>query len=260
MEKKRIPIILLAALLIIGLAACTRPASRAPSELATPTPAGGGFPLPGTSDVMGQLEVFATQTAIALQGGAPPATQAPVLETPSEGTPAGGETTGGETPAAQTTPPAESVPPTEAPAVDTAAAPVQEATTPPQPAAPTNTMVPIPTATPGIPARYTLKGGEFPFCIARRFNVDPGELLNLNGLGANSPTSPGTVLQIPQSGNPFPGQRALKDHPTTYTVQAGDTVNSIACQYGDVDPDNIILANGLSGSGNINAGQTLQIP
>jgi LysM repeat protein len=79
-------------------------------------------------------------------------------------------------------------------------------------------------------------------------------------LGANSATSPGTTLQIPQSGNPFPGERALKAHPATYTVQAGDTVYSIACQYGDVDPNNIILANGLNGSGDITAGQTLQIP
>jgi LysM repeat protein len=118
----------------------------------------------------------------------------------------------------------------------------------------------VPTATPGLPSSYTLRAGEFPYCIARRFNVDPGELLRQNGLGANTATSAGLTLQIPQSGNPFPGERSLKAHPTTYTVRAGDTVNSIACQFGDVDPDSIAIANSLGDNRRVEAGQTLQIP
>ena len=39
-----------------------------------------------------------------------------------------------------------------------------------------------PTATPGLPASYTIQKGEFPFCIARRFNVNPNEMLQITGL------------------------------------------------------------------------------
>jgi LysM repeat protein len=178
---------------------------------------------------MGQLEGFATQTAMALSGTAPAAVQI-TPEVPGEA-------------ATPTTGPAEA--PTAEPEVVTA---------------PTNTPVPLPSATPGIPKNYTLKGGEFPFCIARRFDVDPGELLNLNGLGANSPSYAGMTLKIPQTGNTFPGNRALRSHPTTYTVASGDTLNSIACRFGDVDPAMIALANGIGENKRLSAGDELQIP
>ena len=56
-----------------------------------------------------------------------------------------------------------------------------------------------------INTTYTLQAGEYPYCIARRFNVNPAELLNLNGLTSSSHVTPGRVLQIPQTGHPFPG-------------------------------------------------------
>ena len=65
---------------------------------------------------------------------------------------------------------------------------------------------------------YTLQTGEFPFCIARRYNVDPGEMLALSGLSDGVLYAPGTLLRIPQNGNPFPGSRVLHNHPDTYTV------------------------------------------
>jgi LysM repeat protein len=110
------------------------------------------------------------------------------------------------------------------------------------------------------PATYTLQKGEFPFCIARRFNVNQAELLALNGMTLNSKPLVGTTLKIPQTGNPFVTNRSLRDHPTTYTVASGDTIYTIACKYGDVGPDMIALANNLEAPYNLTTGQTLNIP
>lgn len=130
------------------------------------------------------------------------------------------------------------------------------------PGAPEPTAAPITyvTATPGgPPATYTLEPGEFPFCIARRFDVNQNELLSINGLTINSLVSPGQELKIPQTGNPFDGARSLHEHPAYYKIQAGDTLNSIACYFGDVSPDMIALQNGLS-SNVLPAGEVLTIP
>jgi LysM repeat protein len=118
----------------------------------------------------------------------------------------------------------------------------------------------IPTATPGLPASYTLEKGEFPYCIARRFNINPSDLLRANNLTANSTTYPGMKLKIPQNAGGFPGNRALHKHPTTYTVRPGDTIYTIACYFGDVDPNSIVLANDLKEPYTLTAGQSLQIP
>lgn len=120
-----------------------------------------------------------------------------------------------------------------------------------------------PIATPVItrPATYTLQRGEWPICIARRYNLDLNSFFAANGLNMNSKPAVGTVLIIPQTGtwsNAW-GPRALRSHPDKYTVQAGDTIYTIACRYGDVHPDSIIAVNKLS-DGNIQVGQVLQIP
>jgi len=130
------------------------------------------------------------------------------------------------------------------------------------PGAPEPTAAPITyvTATPGgPPSSYTLEQGEYPFCIARRFDVNAAELLTLNGLTANSFFYAGQVLKIPQTGNPFDGTRSLKEHPTYYKIQAGDTLNSIACSFGDVSPDMIALQNGLTSTA-LPVGEVLIIP
>lgn len=114
----------------------------------------------------------------------------------------------------------------------------------------------------GRPASYILQAGEWPICIARRFDVDMSTLLAINGLNLDSKPGSGTTLAIPQSGNwsAAHGARALRAHPTDYTVVAGDTLNIIACRFGDVSPEAIMAANGLSDAGAISPGQTLQIP
>jgi LysM repeat protein len=116
-------------------------------------------------------------------------------------------------------------------------------------------------ATPGgPPASYTLAKGEYPFCIARRFNVDINELLSINGLTTSSLTYAGQVLKIPQTGHTFVGERALKPHPDYYKIQPNDTLNTIACSYGDVSPDMIALQNGLTSYTGLPDGEVLTIP
>jgi LysM repeat protein len=123
----------------------------------------------------------------------------------------------------------------------------------------TTPVIVVPTVTPGRPATYTLQSGEFPYCIARRFNVDPDNLLALNGLNEGQILQPDLVLRIPQTGS-FPGTRALHSHPTTYTVAVDDTIYSIACYFGDLDPTSIAAANGLSLSSPLTTGRVLNIP
>jgi LysM repeat protein len=241
MERKRLFLFTLTAMLTLVLAsACVRPASTPPSSVASPTTAG-EFPVPGaTDDVMGQLEQAATQTLMAMQGTPQVQPTNPVVV----GTPSGQETqaAGQPTPEAPTT------------------APEAQPTAAPQVAAATATPIPVPSATPGKPSSWTLQTGEFPYCLARRFDVSPDQLLRLNGLSANSYYYAGMTFKIPQSGSDFPGNRTLKSHPTNYTVSSGDNIYSIACQYGDADPYAIAAANGLVSPYNLNVGQNLYIP
>jgi LysM repeat protein len=120
----------------------------------------------------------------------------------------------------------------------------------------------LPTSAPvgSRPATYTLQRGEFPYCIARRFDVDPDALLSLNGLSSGNIYYPNLTLKIPQSGN-FPGTRALRNHPATYTVPSStDTIYGIACLFGDVDPAAIAQANNIAVGATLTAGQQLSIP
>ena len=217
-----ITIIILAALL---LSACERPATKSP--LTTKTD-GDEIPFPASTQSEIIADILAgTQTAQAL--------------TPASAT---------EAPAAQATavptekPPAESTQPTAA--APTPAPPEEEEPTVWEP-------------TPGRPATYIIKEDEFPFCIARRFNVSPADLLSINGLSMDSYVVPGFTLTIPQSGE-FGEGSARQPHPTDYTVQAGDTIGKIACYFGDVDPNGIYALNGLSEGAVLQPGQVLHIP
>ena len=129
-----------------------------------------------------------------------------------------------------------------------------------QPLIPADTPTPLPVE--GLPATtYTLQRGEYPYCIARRFNVDPNELLTLNGLANGQAFFTGTVLNMPQSGRPFPGNRTLWRHPTTYIVSAsGETIYTIACAFGDLDPLLIVQTNDISTDSVLLVGQKLNIP
>jgi len=121
-------------------------------------------------------------------------------------------------------------------------------------------VLPVPTVTPGLPKTYTVRAGEFVYCIARRFDVDPYQLSRASGLPSPSLVHSGTKLTIPQDGDPFPGKRTLKAHPTWHVVKKGETIYSIACEYGDVYPYAIAYANGLSEPYKLNVGDEIYVP
>lgn len=212
-------------LIVLGtlLSACNRPASEAPA--ATPTE---GFPFPLSTQGVSQ---FATQTAAAKQ-------PAVITATPKPGT--------NPTQPAKTVSPATAVPGT--PEVQPTDQPVQK---------PTEKPAVIPTLT--RPEKYTIQQGEFPYCIARRFDLNIADLMSLNGLSIDARPAVGTTLKIPQTGA-WSGERALASHPTSYTVLANDSIGSIACKFGDVSPEAILAANGMKNASEIQAGQKLQIP
>jgi LysM repeat protein len=226
MSKKGLLVIMVAMALILALSACQKSASNAP--VTSPTAAGNlPFPTPIPDDALKNI-LSGTQTAVAM-------TTKPA----------------GETPAA--------VVPTKAPA---AAIPQPAATQTPLPVLPTATKpaVVVPTATPGHPSSYTLQKGEFPFCIARRYNLSIASLLSLNGLTADSKPAVGAVLKLPADTGWDTGSRALIAHPASYTVKDADTIYTIACAYGDVDPNMLLAANSLKSSDALTTGETLQIP
>ncbi|MBN2499792.1 MAG: LysM peptidoglycan-binding domain-containing protein [Anaerolineales bacterium] len=143
-----------------------------------------------------------------------------------------------------------------------------EAETTPEPTAVVVTNTPEPTVESTavevdeieVPGSYTLHKGEHPFCIARRFDVNAVTLLNYNGLGLNGVFPAGLELRIPSDAPPFAGDRSLLNHPTTYRVQAGDTLYSVACEFGDVSPEQIAQANGKGINWTLPAGENIQIP
>lgn len=224
------------------VSACERSISEAPVETATPIPTG-LFVSPNApiENPMEMIEQFAKQTeaaqTAAAGGGIPTTTGTPATVDPAGLT-------------ATVTPTA-----TLNAGTPTNANPVAVTTSAP----PVGTPIP-----PGArPPSYTLQKGEWPWCIARRFDVDPYAMLQASGLtiSQGESLSTGTQLIIPAGAGGFPGPRNLKPHPASYTVASGDeTVGSIACGFGDVDPNAIISANNLGSSPKLTVGQVLQIP
>ena len=222
-------------LVSLTLSACNKPYSQAVAATFTPVPQSNLFASPQPTDMV-VVQAFATGSAIAqltTSPGAPAASTATLAP--------------GVTPLAVTA--------TNTPAV--VVNPTSTATLAVVPNGPTATTIPAGAK----PASYTLQNGEFVYCIARRFNVDPDETLALNGITDSQTIYAGLVIKIPQSGNPFPGSRMLRNHPATYTVSTSDeTVYSVACAFGDVDPALIAQKNGISVGAALTAGQTLSIP
>ncbi len=134
-------------------------------------------------------------------------------------------------------------------------------TVPTSTTAATATNTAAPTSAPGsAPISYTLHLGEWPYCLARRFDVDPDALISANGFTDASELSVGAVLKIPTDAAPFGGQRSLRSHPTSYTASGLDTFYSIACEFGDLYPESLAEANGKSVDYTPTAGELLQIP
>jgi LysM repeat protein len=218
--------------------ACNQPYSTPPSVTSTPINSNSLFQTPlGQATSMNDVQNLATASAMALTATPSPITNQGIV--------------------GSVTPTTIIQLPTGAVTTPTATMALSAGVT----SLPGTTSQPAATSVPGSrPATYSLQAGEFPFCIARRFNVDPDQLLALSGLVDGVIYPPGTRLTIPQSGS-FPGDRMLQNHPTTYTVvSSAETIYSIACKFGDVYPDSIASSNGLSAGAVLSAGQQLSIP
>jgi LysM repeat protein len=111
-----------------------------------------------------------------------------------------------------------------------------------------------------VPDSYTLHQGEFPYCLARRFDILPDDLLDYNGIESGTIFYPGLTIVIPPNARAYIGNRALQYHPANYTVVYGDTLYSIACLYGDVDPRAIADVNDIDINQTLTPGTILQIP
>jgi LysM repeat protein len=242
--------VLASTLMLISIiaTACNQPYSQQSSVTSTPIDPNSLFATPiGQTPSMGDVELFGTGTALALSG-----------------TPAGIATqTEGAPLVVGTQDLAVTVTPTPLVSTNATATLAISGTNISGTVIPGAASGPLPTSLPvGVrPTEYTLKPGEFPFCIARRFDVSPEELLRINGLSSGEIFYANRTLRIPQSGS-FPGNRALNSHTPgmTYTVRSSnETIYSVACHFGDVDPGAIASANNLQGT-SLTINQTLTIP
>jgi LysM repeat protein len=218
-------------LIAVVLSACKTPYSTAPAVTNTPIGTNSLFETPLTPDItMSDVANFGTSTALASSG----TPQAIATQTLSVGTQE-----------------------LSASATSTVMGTVNPALTS------TTATLALPTSAPvgTRPSEWTLHKGEFPYCIARRFDVDPEALLSLNGLASGNIFYPNRTLKIPQSGS-FPGTRALRPHPVSYTVaSSSETVYSIACLFGDVRPEDIAQKSNLASADvALTSGQQLSIP
>jgi hypothetical protein len=238
----------------ILMTACQQSYSQAPAATPTLLPAALFVsPLPTGLDPMQMVADFGTQTAVAMTAEANATSGTPIAPTTAETL-------------VPTVPTGSFITPLTGSITDT---PVPGATTPspvtvvPQSVTPITSTAFVPTVAAGLPATYTLQAGEWPFCIARRLNVNPDELKADNGLIDSQVVQPGLVLNVPQTGNPFPGARAWHPpHPDTYTVTGNNdtTIYGVACYYGDIYPETIAQANNLALSTTLTVGQQLTIP
>jgi LysM repeat protein len=233
-------------LIAVIASACNQPYSQAPVVTNTPINPTSLFTTGSPQITMSDIASFGTSTALAQTTGTPQ-----VIETQTLGPGvAPQDLSATATPLVSTNPAFTSTATLAVPGVQNN---TQSSSTQ---SGPLPTSAPVGTR----PAQYTLHSGEFPYCIARRFDVDPEALLTLNGLSNGNLVYPGRTLKIPQSGS-FPGTRARETHPATYTVTSGETLYTIACRYGDVDPVALASANGLtSPDASLTTGMQLKFP
>ncbi len=102
---------------------------------------------------------------------------------------------------------------------------------------------------------YVVKPGDTLYDIAQRYNVPLDKLAQANGITDPTTLRPGQTLIIPalSSQSSEGGGRRI------HVVQPGETITSIAAQYG-VNPDAIVEANDLQNPSQIFSGQQLIIP
>lgn len=149
---------------------------------------------------------------------------------------------------------------------------------------PTSTLPPTPTAlVQNTPCQHTVQPGEWFYSIARKYNVNPEELVAANPRQNPDSLQVGDILRIPNCNQqptvagppPTETPQSLLPAPTsfgtstpiptpvqlsgrTYTVSQGDTLGSIARKF-DTTVQALKEANGLT-SDLLHVGDVLKIP
>lgn len=104
---------------------------------------------------------------------------------------------------------------------------------------------------------YTVQAGDTLSSIAARYGLHVNDLAAANGLWWNSWVYAGQNLIIP--GQPNSSNAPAVSPGDTYTVQAGDTLSSVAHRFG-VTESELQTANDLTNADFIFSGQRLTIP
>ena len=102
---------------------------------------------------------------------------------------------------------------------------------------------------------HVVRWGETLGSIAARYGVTVNAIMQANGLTNPNYVYVGQTLVIPIGGT----TPAVSPSGTTYVVQWGDSLSSIAYRYG-ITVEALMAANGLTNPNFIYAGQTLSIP
>ena len=103
---------------------------------------------------------------------------------------------------------------------------------------------------------YVVRSGDTLVAIAAQFDQNWQTIAALNDLGEQSVLDIGQVLKVPAD------DPSMNDKPSatrTHTVQPGETVITIALQYG-LGWKALLELNGLSDNSLLTIGQTLRLP
>ncbi|HSH43164.1 MAG TPA: LysM peptidoglycan-binding domain-containing protein [Arenicellales bacterium] len=118
----------------------------------------------------------------------------------------------------------------------------------------------LPAEDPQLSGRtYVVQRGDTACQIARVFDVQCRDLIQLNGLGRRALIRVGQTLDIPGKPKPTASQRVASARDGYYTVRRGDTACEIAASFG-VECRELIRTNGLGDRAIIHIGQQLRIP
>ena len=127
----------------------------------------------------------------------------------------------------------------------------------------TETLGPTATNTPAGPMQYVVKEGDNCSAIADSFGVDLLVLLQINNFNGGCPIIPGQTITIPAQGQVLPTKTPLptglpRGTEISYTVEAGDTLQSIADEF-DSTVASIKTLNKITDENSIQVGDVLKV-